>query len=75
MNTINNWSASVKIVATAVLTAILTLVSSWFLLYKQLGKEQEYWTKRSNIERLQNLSNSQIKLFEDITKASFPANC
>jgi hypothetical protein len=62
------WTAFLKIASTAILTAILTLVSSWFLLYRQLSKEQEYWTKRAKIERLQNLSATQIKLFEEINK-------
>lgn len=62
----NNKSEIFKVVITAVVTSALTLLSSWFLLFKQQNNEQEYWVKRSRIERLQKLADCQIKLFEDI---------
>lgn len=55
-----------KIILTAIVTSALTLASSYFLLVKQYKTEEEYWSKRSRTERLQNLLNNQIKLFEEI---------
>ena len=56
----------VKIFLTALITSILTLGSSYFLMFSQLEKEQEYWITRLKTERLQVLLDREIKLFEDI---------
>ena len=55
-----------KIALTAVITSLLTLSTSYFIMSSQLSKEQDYWKSRKRIEGLQALSDRQIKLFEDI---------
>jgi hypothetical protein len=59
-------SELLKIILTAVITTILTLCSSYFLLTRQFEKEQQYWVKRTKTERLQNLLDRQTQLFEEI---------
>lgn len=56
----------IKIFLTALITSILTLVSSYFLMFSQLEKEQEYWITRMKTERLQEMLDRQIKLYEEI---------
>lgn len=63
--TMNNKNEVFKIIITAVVTSVLTLLSSWFILFKQQNNEQKYWLMRSRNERLQKLSDQQIKLFEE----------
>lgn len=47
------------------ITAILTTVSSWILIGKQLKAEQEYWKQRLIMEQIIETRNKQITIFDD----------
>jgi len=55
-----------EIVLTAVITAILTSVSSFILTRSQLSQEQVYWEQRLQKERLVEMLDRQIALYEEI---------
>jgi len=55
-----------EIVLTAIVTALLTFIGSYFVMTSQLSKEQEYWSDRMKKERLQVLMDRQLNLFEEV---------
>jgi len=55
-----------KIVLTSIVTALLTLTSSYFLMFSQLEEEQKYWKTRTRVERIQELIDKQTELFESL---------
>jgi hypothetical protein len=55
-----------KIISTSIVTALLTLVSSYYLMFSQLKEEQNYWITRTHVERVQELLDRRIKLFEEL---------
>jgi hypothetical protein len=57
-----------EIVITALLTAVLTLTSSYFLIFSQLDMEHDYWKKRTQSERLTSLLDRRIEVMEGINK-------
>jgi hypothetical protein len=55
-----------EIVLTALITSLLTFIGSYFVMSSQLSKEQEYWSDRMKKERIQDLMNRQLNLFEEV---------
>ena len=62
----NEGIGLLQIFLTALITSIFTLASSYFLMFSQLEKEQEYWMNRMRTERYQELMDRQINLLEEI---------
>lgn len=56
----------IKILVTAILTAILTSLSQYFLQENNLSGEQEYWLKRYELEKLDKINSQRLKLVESI---------
>ncbi len=52
------------IIVTAVLTSILTVAGSYFVMQKQLTAEQDYWLSRQHLERAESRVNKQMELLE-----------
>jgi len=55
-----------KIILTSFITVLLTLASSYYLMFSQLKEEQKYWKTRTKVERVQEYLDKQISLMEDI---------
>ncbi|MCF8337923.1 MAG: hypothetical protein K9I74_08065 [Bacteroidales bacterium] len=55
-----------EIILTAIITALLTSISSFFLTKSKLKQEQNYWQKRLVTERLVKIHDRQISLYEEI---------
>ncbi|MEZ9167820.1 hypothetical protein OAE_09860 [Vibrio cyclitrophicus 1F289] len=53
-----------EIIVTAVLSAMLTVSGSYFVMKSQLTAEQDYWLKRQNYEQSQQVLNKKIELLE-----------
>lgn len=57
-----------KILITAILTALLTSISQYFLQNRKMSDEHLYWQKRYEIENLQKLNSQKIQLIDDINR-------
>ncbi|EJE8549670.1 hypothetical protein M5238_004451 [Vibrio vulnificus] len=53
-----------EVIFTAVLSALLTVSGSYFVMKSQLTAEQDYWLSRQKYEREQQLLDRQIQLLE-----------
>lgn len=53
-----------EIIITAILSAILTVTGSYFIMKSQLTAEQNYWLERQAHERLSKALDSKVKLLE-----------
>jgi hypothetical protein len=58
----------VKILVTAILTAIITSICQFALQKSQLLDEHDYWNKRYDIENIDKLNNKRIELVDEINK-------
>ncbi len=56
------------IIVTAIITAILTSVAQYFLQNDKLSNEQEYWTKRYQIETVDKINTQRLQLVDDLNK-------
>ncbi|CAH6902230.1 conserved hypothetical protein [Vibrio chagasii] len=52
------------IIVTAVLTSVLTIAGSYFVMKTQLTAEQDYWLNRQKLERAELKVNKQIEMLE-----------
>ena len=57
-------SDTFKIVLTALLTSMFTGFVSYFLMFSQLKEEQNYWKTRTKAEKVSQLLEKQIEIFE-----------
>lgn len=57
-----------KILITALVTALLTSVTQYFLQNSKMSGEQEYWKKRYNVEYTDKVNSQRLQLIEDINK-------
>jgi hypothetical protein len=57
-----------KILITALLTAVLTSITQFFLQDSRLSGEQEYWRKRYEIESIDKINAQRLQLVDDINK-------
>lgn len=55
-----------KILITAILTALITSTTQYFLQNSQLSNEQEYWEKRYKVENLDKINDKRIQIVDDI---------
>ncbi|AKU54695.1 hypothetical protein CGH43_24475 [Vibrio parahaemolyticus] len=63
----SNNSASIKdILITAVITSLLSVSGSYWLVSKQLEAEQGYWIKREKIERIEKTYEKQVSIMENV---------
>nr|WP_320015681.1 hypothetical protein [uncultured Desulfobacter sp.] len=62
-NSSTNWK---DILITAVLTSVLTLGCSYFIMKSQLSEEQKYWSERFRTERAQDILNKKVTLLEEL---------
>lgn len=62
-----------EIVLTAVITGVLTTVFSFLLMKSQLSEEHKYWEKRLKKERLVEMLDRQVVLYEEINKGILKA--
>ncbi len=56
------------IILTAIITSILTVFGSYFLMYSQLSYEQDYWKERIKTEKLIELVDKQIIIMNEINE-------
>ncbi|TDQ33390.1 hypothetical protein [Zeaxanthinibacter enoshimensis] len=56
------------IILTAIITSILTVLGSYFLMYSQLSYEQDYWKERIKTEKLIELVDKQTILMNEINE-------
>ncbi|EIJ0985503.1 TPA: hypothetical protein I7701_22990 [Vibrio vulnificus] len=60
-------STSVKdILITAMITSVLSVSGSYWLMSKQLEAEQDYWIKREKIERVEKIYEKQVSIMEKV---------
>lgn len=57
-----------KIFATAVLTALLTSITQYYLQNSKLSGDQEYWKKRYTIENIDKINSQRLQIVDDVTK-------
>lgn len=56
------------ILITAIVTAILTVVTQYFLQNDKLSSEQEYWSKRYQIESIDKINDQRMQMVDELTK-------
>ncbi|EAP87158.1 hypothetical protein [Croceibacter atlanticus] len=59
-------SDTFKIVLTALLTSMFTGFVSYFLMFSQLKEEQNYWKTRTKAEKVSQLLEKQIEIFDNV---------
>ncbi|ERM80289.1 hypothetical protein P872_13505 [Rhodonellum psychrophilum GCM71 = DSM 17998] len=55
-----------KILVTAIVTALLTSLTQYFLQNSKLSSEQEYWNKRYEVETIDKINSHRIQLVDEI---------
>jgi hypothetical protein len=56
------------ILVTAIVTAILTVATQYFLQNDKLSSEQEYWNKRYRIESIDKINSQRLQIVDELTK-------
>lgn len=56
------------IILTAIITALLTTITQYFLQKNQLSNEQDYWEKRYNIEEIKDVNTVRFNLIKEISE-------
>jgi hypothetical protein len=56
------------ILITAIITAVLTSATQYFLQKDKLSSEQQYWTKRYQIETIDKVNGQRLQMVDDLTK-------
>ena len=59
-------SDTFKIVLTALLTSLFTGFVSYLLIFSQLREEQNYWKTRTKAEKISQLLEKQIEIFDNV---------
>lgn len=62
----NSSTSSKDILITALLTSILSVSGSYWLMSKQLEAEQDYWIKREKVERVEKTYEKQVSVMEKV---------
>jgi hypothetical protein len=57
-----------KILLTAILTAIFTTITQYFLQKDKLSSEQKYWGKKYEIETIDKVNSQRLKILDEITQ-------
>lgn len=57
-----------KIVLTAVITALITTISQSYLQSRQLDKELSSWKEKYDIESIDKINDTRIRMLEDVNK-------
>ncbi|MFN0188650.1 MAG: hypothetical protein ACKVQV_08110 [Bacteroidia bacterium] len=56
------------ILVTAIVTAILTVATQYFLQNDKLSSEQEYWNKRYKVESIDKINSQRLQIVDELTK-------